>query len=198
MCQICSTQPNSVMRDLRGRETSTQPSLPMTPLPMEGTMFEALRRYGNYRVDYLNQQKMGAHEALGLYVLGDLLPGQAYSHSAKHNLMTGLVLVRAQLGVEKLVAVYVEVNDPENPDRPAYRQLKSDMRAGMFHRLLVMAVEDLYRGPGPSADWWNFYREMPDCEVLSAQSGTFKPVAMIERPVPSPLRVEGWALCQTQ
>jgi hypothetical protein len=86
------------------------------------TMFEALMKKGGYRVDYLNQKAAGSPDALGFYVRGQLSDQQPYSRDAKHHLYAGMLVIQNQLGSHNLVSVYLDVNEPENLDRPGYFQ----------------------------------------------------------------------------
>ena len=166
-----------VLRPERDRNPSLfLPSIGKSP-EMEDTMFEAMMKLGGYRVDYMNRESAGKPAALGLYVMGDLPAHQTYSRVAKHNLFTGLVLIREQQEEHNLVAVYLDVNSPFDPHRPAYQQMKRDMQAGMFRRLLVPSVQDLSGDEDMSADFWNFYRTLQRIEILSSESGTIAPVS---------------------
>lgn len=143
-------------------------------------MFEALMKFGGYRVDYLQSDRISTSAALGLYVLGDLPVDQSYSRAAKHNLFTALCLIRDHQDVGNLVAVYLDINSPFETHRPAYQQMKRDMKAGLFHRLCVPSVCDLIGDEQVYADFWNFYRELEWCEILSTESGRLMPVMFSE------------------
>ena len=166
----------SVERLERNRNPSLiLPSTGKTP-EMEDTMFEAMMKFGGYRIDYMNREHAGKPAALGLYVLGDLPAQQSYSRVAKHNLFTGLVLIREQHEEQNLVAVYLDIASPYDAHRPAYQQMKHDINAGMFRRLLVPSVHDLSGDEDMSADFWNFYRALEWIEILSTDSGAMTPV----------------------
>jgi hypothetical protein len=129
---------------------------------MEANMYAAMMKNGSYRVDYLNKAAMGAANAFGFYVTGGLQNNERYSHAVKHALMAGLLLIKQNCSEQFLVAVYMDVAEPDAPVRPAFAQMKADMRAGMFRRVFVTQIEHL---AGSADDWWNFYRELPSCEV---------------------------------
>ncbi len=155
------------------------PILGTTP-QMEDTMFEAMMKFGGYRVDYMKSDRMGSPSAIGLYVLGDLPIDQSYSRTAKHALFSALCMIRDQAEADNLVAVYLDVNHSVNLSRPAYQQMKRDMKAGMFHRLCVPSVRDLVSDEDAYADFWHFYRELEWCELFSIESGNLRPVAFRE------------------
>ncbi|HZW04000.1 MAG TPA: hypothetical protein VFF68_08730 [Anaerolineaceae bacterium] len=130
-------------------------------------MFEALMKMGGYRVDYLNRQAAGSPQALGFYVRGQLTDDQPYSRDAKRRLYTGLAVVQNELGPENLVSVYVDVNRPENLTRPAYVQLKEDLRSGLFRRVFTVDVNDLAGAPNAIEDLCKFYQEVGGFELLA-------------------------------
>ncbi len=142
-----------------------------TDTEMEQTVFEAMMRYGAYRIDRMNPERMGKPEAIALYVLGDLPHQQSYSRRAKHHLLTGLMIVRQELGIQNLVGVYLDINDGSNLERPAYQELKRDLRAGVFRRILFIPGEEV-GGLDPSLQGWRqFFIDLPSCELLIFQSG---------------------------
>lgn len=152
-----------------GEENSQ--TLPPSIIQMESTMFEAMRKLGGYRVDYLNKDRMGSPNALGFYVLGDLPAKQAYSHSAKHSLLAGLIMLRNLSEIDNLVAIYLDVNQGDNAPRSAYLRMKQDMQSGMFRRLFVLDPRDLAGDSQTAQDWWNFSRQLERFEVVSLGAG---------------------------
>lgn len=172
---------NELMRDARDWNRDSPLQIHSSISKMEGSMLNTLMYKGAYRVDYLNKQSAGLPQAYGFYVAGCLREDESYSHDAKHQLYAGLVLAREQLGVEHLVAVYLDVYDPANPVRPAYQQIKRDMQAGMFQRVLVLDPDHLFYDVDTFEDWWRFYRAMPHCEVLTLQVGGVRPVLLFDR-----------------
>lgn len=159
------------LRDQRSRSgTAGRSAQPMIQ-HMEKSMFEALRKLGGYRVDYMNQANMGSPKALGFYVLGNLPARQAYSHSAKHSLLAGLIILQ-QLGeIDHLVAVYLDVNEADNALRAAYTRMKLDLQAGMFRRLFVLESCDLAGDSLTAQDWWMFTRQLKTISVVSWGDG---------------------------
>jgi hypothetical protein len=145
-------------------------------------MFESLMKFGGYRVDYLQPDHAGATGALGLYILGDLPAGQPYSRTAKHCLFTALSVLQTQQEIQNLVAVYLDINTANETNRPAFQQMKWDMKAGMFRRLCVSSVCDLTGGEEVYEDFWKFYRELQWCEIYSTASGRLAPIAFSELP----------------
>ena len=138
---------------------------------MENTMFEAMRKLGGYRVDYMNKENMGSPAALGFYVLGDLPAKQPYSHAAKHSLLAGLIMLQQIGEIEHLVGIYLDVNEGENSQRPAYSRMKQDMQTGMFRRLFVLDMRDLAGNSQTAQDWLAFTCQLESIEVLSWGDG---------------------------
>ena len=159
------------LRDQRSRSgTGNRSSQPLIQ-QMEKSMFEALRKLGGYRVDYMNQANMGSPHALGFYVLGNLPAKQAYSHSAKHSLLAGLIILRKLDEISNLVAIYLDVNESDNTLRSAYARMKQDLQSGMFRRLFVLESCDLAGDSLTAQDWWMFTRQLKSISVVSWGEG---------------------------
>lgn len=139
-------------------------------------MFEALMKFGGYRVDYLQNSRLGNQSTLGLYVLGDLPMHQPYSRAAKQKLFIALCLLRDLHEIDNLVAIYLDINSPVEAQRPAYQQMKRDMQAGFFRRICVSSIRDLVGDDQMFADFWNFYRALEWCEIHSTEDGRLAPV----------------------
>ncbi|MEA4910161.1 MAG: hypothetical protein GYA17_12915 [Chloroflexi bacterium] len=129
-------------------------------------MFETLMVEGGYRIDYVNIQAQGRPGALAFYVRGDLDGKLPYSLRAKRHLQAGLSVIQRSLDLQKLVAVYMDVNSSVDLARPAYNQLKTDLRAGLFRRVFVFATSDLVDGPLVEDDMRHLYAELGGFEVL--------------------------------
>ncbi len=142
-------------------------------------MLEALMRNGSHRVDYLNVNARGTPEAFAFYVCGDLPQNAAYSSTAKRSLYAGLSLIQQTLGPENLVAVYLDVNSTHNITRPAYVQMKRDLRAGMFRRVFILQGNGLTAGTESADDLDELYREVGGFDLLTYEHGAFKPVLLM-------------------
>jgi hypothetical protein len=141
-------------------------------------MFEALRRFGGYRVDYMNEAEVGSANAVAFYVCGDLPAGAPYSQNAKHRLLMGLEVMRANFGLQNLVAVYLDVNSPDNLERPAYMQMKQDLQSGKFRRLFVWPDCSLLVNLAARSEMLKLYMEVGGFEML-----TYDPASQIVVPV---------------
>lgn len=141
-------------------------------------MYQTFMRWGSYRVDYLNEAAMGAAEAFAFYVCGELPENETYSTAAKRSLYAGLSLIQQTLGPDNLVAVYLDVNSLDNIDRPAYVQMKLDMKAGLFRRVFAMNASDLLGRHERAEDIRDLYREVGGFDLLTFEQGAFKTVLL--------------------
>jgi hypothetical protein len=92
-------------------------------------MFETFRKQGSFRIDYLNNAARGSPQAFAFYVRGELKMIRPTAPSAKHHLCAGLNIIRKNMNCDHLVAIYVDINQASTSYRPAYVQMKRDMRA---------------------------------------------------------------------
>jgi hypothetical protein len=138
-------------------------------------MFESLRKKGSFRIDYLNPTARGIPEAFAFYVRGEIEEGAAYSISAKHHLCAGLNFIRKNLNCDNLVAIYVDVNSIDNLFRPAYMQMKRDLRAGLFRRVFTFHSSDLLGDWAAVDDLTKLSRDVPELDVYSFQDGRVHP-----------------------
>ena len=130
-------------------------------------MFETLMKSGAYRVDYLNQAASGQPDAGGFYVRGSLAGPFRYSVPAKRHLLGGLDFIRRMVGMNNLVAVYMDVDAANNLARPAYQQLKRDLRAGLFQRIFVYDSRDLIDDPASFEDVLELYLELGGFSLMT-------------------------------
>jgi hypothetical protein len=115
-------------------------------------MLDTLTKFGAYRVNYFEPLIQKNPEAFGFYIRAEIDEGQAYSHEAKHQLYTGLDLIQRVLGINNLVGIYMDVNCLVNLQRPAYQQMKRDVIAGYFHRILILDAAAITGCPDSEKD----------------------------------------------
>lgn len=129
-------------------------------------MLDTLLKFGSYRVDYFDRT---GHNplALGFYVCGSIEVQYRYSREAKHQLYRGLGLISSRLGLDNLAAVYIDVNDIANLQRPAYLQLKRDLRDGLFKRVFILESMALLGELEAARDFYDFIVNIPGFESLS-------------------------------
>lgn len=141
-------------------------------------MYETLMKLGSYRVDYLNVSARGTTGAFAFTVCGEPPNDASYGASAKRILYTGLSLIQQTLGPNNLVAVYLDVDAIDNLQRPAYEQMKQDLRAGMFRRVFDLRAEDLMAIPALAREVERLYHEVGGFDLLTFAGGAFKPVLL--------------------
>jgi hypothetical protein len=115
-------------------------------------MFTTFMQRGSYRIDYMNQTRFGQPDALAFYVRGCIESGEVYSSQAKRHLFAGLAAIQQNFGWENLVAIYLDIDVLENLKRPAYLQLKQDLRRRFFTKVLVSDPEDIMGVPEADSD----------------------------------------------
>jgi len=137
-------------------------------------MFATLMKSGSYRVDYFKDQVAGTPQALGFYACGEIPSEAAYSQTARHNLLAGLIVIQHHFGVSNLVAVYLDVHAPQQPARPACEQMKHDLRVGLFKRAFVFSACTLMDGLDILKDLSRLYREIDGFELITFENGACK------------------------
>jgi hypothetical protein len=149
-------------------------------------MFETLMKSGSYRVDYFKDQAAGTPQALGFYACGDI-PSQApFSQSARHNLLAGLIVIQHHFGISNLVAIYLDVHASrphlQQAIRPAYEQMKGDLRTGLFKRAFVFSACPLKNGQDILEDLCQFYAEIDGFELITFEKGAVKTLLPCDAP----------------
>ena len=115
-------------------------------------MLDTLMKFGAYRVDYFGNQYQRNPNAFGFYIRAEVEEGSPYSRESKHQLYEGLDLIQNKLGMGNLVGIYVDVNCLKNLSRPAYHQMKMDIVAGYFSRILILEEAAIFGCPGSEQD----------------------------------------------
>jgi hypothetical protein len=143
-------------------------------------MFETFRKQGSFRIDYLNNAARGSPEAYAFYVRGEVDKNAPYSITAKHHLCAGLNIIRKNMNCDYLVAIYVDINQAQNVYRPAYVQMKQDMRAGMFRQVFTFHSGDLTGDHIALTDLHELYRDLDGFDVLSYHNGILQRDSIFE------------------
>lgn len=140
-------------------------------------MLDALTKFGGYRID-LFEQNRGNTNAFALYVRGGLVPGSQYSLEAKQQLYFGLALIQSVVGLEKLAGVFVDVNDLQNLNRPAYHELKRQILAGEFSRVMILDPSAVLGHPIADRDLAKLFQQAERLEVFTVVSGVERPIVV--------------------
>jgi hypothetical protein len=142
----------------------------------EVKMFETLMKSGSYRVDYFKDQAVGSPQALGFYACGDIPSQATFSQTARHNLLAGFIVIQHHFSISNLVAIYLDVHasQPQQAIRPAYEQMKRDLRAGLFKRAFVFSTCRLNNGQDMLEDLCQFCAEIDGFELITFANGAPK------------------------
>lgn len=149
-------------------------------------MLDTLTKFGGYRIDHFEQNRNNA-DAFVLYVRGGMVAGSSYSLEAKQQLYFGLATIQSLLGLEKLVGVFVDVNDLSNLERPAYRQMKREILSGEIKRVLILDRSALLGCAQADRDMVKLLRRASYLEIFTVVSGQVQ--SIIVEPAAIPLAV---------
>jgi len=108
-------------------------------------MLNSMMKNNTHRVDYLNFNAVGTAESFGIYLRGCLQEDQPYSLQAKRRLFICLDYVRRYMVEDKLVAVYMDIYDFRNSKNLAFQEMESDLRQGMFEKVLFADLEEIFQ-----------------------------------------------------
>jgi hypothetical protein len=138
-------------------------------------MLEALMKFGGYRIDRFCKAECTGRE-FGFYIRPQTQVTDHYFIEAKHQLYYGLALIQAQGELHNLAGIYIDINDLENLQRPAYLAMKQDLRAGRFAKVLISDRETLFGCSCAEADLFELANEISGFELFHFQEG--EPVAL--------------------
>ncbi|NPV55924.1 MAG: hypothetical protein HPY76_04505, partial [Anaerolineae bacterium] len=93
--------------------------------------------------------------------------GAAYSMHARLHMLAGFQVIMTELGLRRLVAVYLDIAQCDQVVRPAYDQMKSDLLAGVFCQLFVFRVADLAPCPAVLDELSSLRSQVPAFEILA-------------------------------
>ena len=94
-------------------------------------------KIGAFRVDYFELNENQDPLAFGFYIRGEVNSHAGYSIEAKLQLYSGWLMIRSKRLLSHLKAVYVDIDSLDQLERPAYLQLKQDLRKGLFRQLFI-------------------------------------------------------------
>ena len=108
-------------------------------------MLNSMMKNNTHRVDYLNFNAVGMANSFGIYLRGCLEKDQPYSMEAKRRLFICLDYVRRNMDEARLVAVYMDIYDIRNSNNLAFQEMESDLRKGMFEKVLFADLEEIFQ-----------------------------------------------------
>lgn len=129
-------------------------------------MLDVMMKNGNYRVDYLNPLGEHAARMFAFYVCGPVAANEQYGHDVKKRLFIGLDVIKRMMGMDYLSAIYLDMNESNNVERPGYEQMKRDLARGLFRRVFVLRLDDLFGGSEMMNDLMDFSIQIGGFEVL--------------------------------
>ncbi len=147
-------------------------------------MLNAMMKFGAFRVDYLNLGSDKDRKAFGFYLRAEISAGDYYSRGAKHQLYTGLTVIKRKLEMKNLVGIYLDIDSLDNLERPAYRQMKKDMLNGLFKRLFVLDEKAIMGSPAADHDLLKLFVETGGFELFTCKNGECLPLEFARAEVP--------------
>jgi hypothetical protein len=132
-------------------------------------MLGNMMKKNSHRVDYLNFKAVGIKGSFGIYVSGNLQEDQPYSSEAKRRLFLSLDYARRKLDEEKLVAVYMDIVNFEQPENFAFREMESDLQNGFFEKVLFADLEEIFNNPELSEKLFSLAENLEGIEFIDVQ-----------------------------
>lgn len=140
-------------------------------------MLEALLKFGGYRVDRFFKAEQSGEE-FALYLCSWQQTKGNYCLAAKHQLQYGLAQIHAHGQLKNLAGIYIDINLPEQLNRPAYLELKQDLRQGKFQRVLVLEDELIVGKCDVERDWQALAAEVPGLKFFTFERGEWTSIVM--------------------
>jgi hypothetical protein len=140
-------------------------------------MLEALIKFGGYRVDrFIKTEQSGAE--FGFYLCSWQQRAGNYCLAAKHQLQYGLVQLHVHDQIKNLAGIYIDINLPEQLNRPAYLELKRDIQQGRFQRVLVLDERLIGGNCDVERDWQALMAEVPGLEFFTFERGELMSISV--------------------
>lgn len=137
-------------------------------------MLNNMMKNNSHRVDYLNFKAASYEGAIGIYVRGCLQKDQPYSMEAKRRLFISLDFVRRYLDEDKLVAVYMDIVDTKNAINSAFNKMESDLRQGLFEKVLFADLEEIFNDTSLNEKLFNLAENVEGIEFIDVQGNVFE------------------------
>lgn len=140
-------------------------------------MLEALLKFGGYRVDRFYKAEPSGEE-FALYLCSCQQTNGNYCLAAKHQLQYGLAQIHAHDQLKNLAGIYIDINLPEQLNRPAYLELKRDLRQGKFQHVLVLEDELIVGNCDVERDWQALTAEISGLKFFTFERGEWTSIVM--------------------
>lgn len=142
-------------------------------------MLDAMTKFGGYRVDYLHHGLENDRKAFAFYLRAEINSGDNYSHDAKRQLYKGLTIIKQHLEFKHLAGIYLDVDNLNNLNRPAYQQMKRDMLNGMFKRLFVLDERAVLGSAEADHDMLMLFIQTRGFELFTCKNGECLPLELL-------------------
>lgn len=147
-------------------------------------MLDSMMKFGAHRVDYFYPRLDENKKAFGFYIRAEISPNEIYCREAKRQLYTGLSIIQSKHEMKNLMGIYLDVDSLNNLYRPAYQQLKDDLRNGLFKRLFVLDEKALVGSLLADKDVYELYTLVGGFEILTCKDGDCVPVDLFSKGFP--------------
>jgi hypothetical protein len=134
-------------------------------------MLDTLMRIGAHRIDYFDSSRAKNAQAFAFYIRGNKNAGDVICRDAKSQLYAGLLLIHSKLQMANLAGIYVDVDGIENLKRPAYVQLKQDIRNGLFTRIFILDRSSIMGTALADRDLQELFFQVGGFELLVCRDG---------------------------
>ena len=133
-------------------------------------MLETLMKFGSYRIDRFEKAEITGNE-FGFYIRPRMRPSGGYYADAKSQLYYGLAIIYTCGELANLAGVYIDIDELDNLQRPAYRAMIKDIKEGRFSKVLIIEREALLGSIGAEADLFNLCKDISGLELFRFQAG---------------------------
>lgn len=137
-------------------------------------MLNSMMKNNTHRVDYLNFNAVGMANSFGIYLRGCLGKDQPYSMEAKRRLFICLDYVRRNMDEARLVAVYMDIYDIRNSNNLAFQEMESDLRKGMFEKVLFADLEEIFQNAILNEKLMDLAESVDGLEFLDVDGNIFE------------------------
>jgi hypothetical protein len=133
-------------------------------------MLATMLNFGGYRVDRFTPS-VNDGENFGFYIRAEGGAPGMYCSKAKRQLYVGLALIYQANLLCSLAGIYLDINVSAELRRPAYVELKQDIRAGIFHRVMILEADALLENQTAEDDWMEFSHSTHGVELFTFVDG---------------------------
>jgi hypothetical protein len=133
-------------------------------------MLEALMKFGGYRIERF-AKSVGSGEEFGFYIRPQIGSKGDFFAAAKSQFYYGLAMIDLHNEMDHLAGIYVDIDDLENLQRPAYQAMKLDLEAGLFHKVMILEREALLGCVTAEVELFGLSKDISGLELFRFQAG---------------------------